>query len=166
MFQRSFPSSTLHLFLAYFFFFFSSCPCSQICLSLARGNVMTLILFNVVDPHLKNIILSNFSSSYFKPFYGYYISIISGKWMEVQWWKHKKSLHSTAQLMQSPLAAWKKTINNQWLEGDLISQFSATAINIFLTTDRLLQICDVSPQWLLFLSKSLISSHPKNPGLL
>mgnify|MGYP001852693478 CR=1 FL=1 len=164
MFQRSFPSSPLHLFLA--FFFFSSCLCSQICLSLARGNVMTLILFNVVDQHLKNIILLNFSSSYCEPFYGYYISIILGKWMEVKWQKNKKSLRSAAQLMQSPLADWKKTINNQWLEGDLTSQFSATAINIVLTADRLLQISDVSSQWLLFLSKCLISSHPKNPGLL
>lgn len=48
---------------------------------------MTLILFNVVDQHLKNIILLNFSSSYFEPFYGYYISIILGKWMEVKWQK-------------------------------------------------------------------------------
>lgn len=107
---------------------------------------MTLILFNVVDQHLKNIILLNFSSSYFEPFYGYYISIILGKWMEVKWQKNKKSLRSAAQLMQSPLADWKKTINNQWLEGDLTSQFSATAINIVLTADRLLQISDVSSQ--------------------
>lgn len=64
-----------------------------------------------------------------------------------------KLLSSAAQLMQSSLAGWEKTINNQWLEGDLASQFSATAINIILTADRLLLICDVSSQWLLFLYK-------------
>lgn len=46
-------------------------PRPQIYSSLAKGNVMTLILFNVVNEHLKNIILLNSSSSYFKPFYGY-----------------------------------------------------------------------------------------------
>lgn len=52
---------------------------------------------------------------------------------------HKKLLSSAAQLKQSSLAGWKKTINNQWLEGDLASQFSAIAINIILTADRLLR---------------------------
>lgn len=58
--------------------------------------------------------------------------------MEVKWQKHRKLLSSAAQLMQPSLAAWKKTINNQWLEGDLTSQFSAITINTVLTADRLL----------------------------
>lgn len=86
--------------------------------------------------------------------------------MEVKQQKPRKLLSSAAQLMQSSLAAWKKTINNQWLEGDLTSQFSAITINTVLTADRLLQICDVSSQWLLFLHKYLKQITYEHPGLL
>lgn len=69
--------------------------------------------------------------------------------------------------MQSSLAGWEKTINNQWLEGDLASQFSAIAINIILTADRRLSLCDATSQGLLFLYKYLKQiAQEEHPGRL